>query len=111
MQSNTFIGSGEAVVRRLLLTEGSPVVIPTNCVRLHSEVVSNKDGVEVLELWLAAPAFKAADYSTPALGGEKTIYNNTVVHDDDKAFSKYDIEETVNKNLESYRTDDDDWDD
>jgi len=100
MQSSHFIGSVPSVVHRLILTEGSPITLPSDYVRLYSEVVVS-DGQEVLELWIAAPAVNQVDTSPSQHGKSKTIYSSTVVHDEDKNFAM-DIEDSVNRNLEDY---------
>jgi hypothetical protein len=92
------------------LSEGSPITIPEGSVPLKAEVVSDSDGEEVLELWLAIPEVNVVDTSTSQSVG-KTIYTNTVIHneqprdDDFDSFSR-DIENRVQQNLSG-----DDWDD
>lgn len=89
MRINTITGQGPAAIRKFILTEDGTFTIPPNLVILHSEVVVDSSGTEVLEVWAAVPTV----VSDPPLENRtsfvntsqnpKTIYTNTVVYDDE----------------------------
>jgi hypothetical protein len=108
MSTHHIVGGIPAIVRRLILAEGSPVTLPHNCVILKSEVVVNGDDEEILELWLAVPTVAAPDTSQHSSSGQHTIYTNTEIYEDDD-FA--DLEQSVERNLVGYMEEDDDWDD
>lgn len=78
MDNSFMIGGGPMVVHRYLLTEGSGFTLPPKFEKLYSEVVTNEDGDEILELWLAIPTAQTAS-NKPS----QTIFSKTTVYDDE----------------------------
>lgn len=117
--THSFVTNTSSVVRRVVLTEGAQVAFPPNVIILHSEVVQDGEGVEVLELWLAAPSVPDVDTGSPVAETGRTIYTNTVIHEDDDVYydddeDDYenfaaDIEQGVAENLRNYE--EGDWGD
>lgn len=91
------------IVRKLVLSEGSPVVIPSNSTLLKSEVVVDDDDEELLLVWLVVPEVSTVDTSSVTSNSGQVIYTNTTIYDDDfdEDFGQ-EIEDIVNKNLSDY---------
>jgi len=111
MSTTSFVGGTPAKVQKVILSERSPLTLPPNTVVLHSEVVMNDDDDELLELWLAVPTVASPDTADHAPNEPKTIYTNTVVHDEDTKNFQAEVEQEVAKALDEYGTyeDDDEW--
>lgn len=113
MSNINSIGTGPSVVKRFLLIENSGFTIPPNASLLYSEVVTNDEGQEILEVWLAVPT-SVDQFGRPASG--RTIYNKTTVYEEDDDFDlpepvdeddfRRQIEDSVNSNFED---DEDDY--
>ncbi len=85
-RTSYIIGSGPAVVRKFILSEGADFTVPPNSTVLYSEVVSDSEGTELLEVWIAAPTSSTQESATQVpseVVGPTTIYTKTVVHEDD----------------------------
>lgn len=116
MKSHTTVGTANAIVRKYILTEGSPVVLPTQYERLHAEVVVDSETeTEVLELWLAVPNIPTPDVSGPSKGPQ-TIYTQTTIVDEDAAPDEQafraEIEREIEEELKNYDVyeEPDEWD-
>jgi hypothetical protein len=110
---SSFISNTSSTVKRIVLTEGAQIAIPDEIIILHSEVVQNGDGVEVLELWVATPSVPEIDTSAPTASNARTIYTNTVIEEEDiEDYSSFedDIERGVAESLRSYEEGWDEYD-
>jgi len=96
---------GGSIVRRLILSEASSFVLPAGSVVLYSEVVVHSDNEEILELWLAVPEVLELDSTKTTSPTQRTIYTNTVAHDEED-FSpntfEAEIENSVNSRISEY---------
>jgi len=92
MSNDYMVGLGPSVVKRFLLTEGSGFTMPPKASLLYSEVVTNDDGEEILEVWLAvATSAEQTGYHAPRT--PKTIFSKTsVVDDEEYEYDEFDPE-------------------
>lgn len=106
--------SGQHIVRRIFLTEGSPVVFPSNSHIVHSEVVVDEEDTEVLQVWLAVPLVSTADTSVSKSTSNKVIYSNTVIYEEDEdadeSYNEFltEVNQAVDHNMKDYIPGDDD---
>lgn len=83
IKTTTIVGSGPAVVRKLILSEDGAFTIHPDMVVLHSEVVVDNNNTEVLEVWVALPSQAQQPPHTAQetqIPQSRTIYNQTTVH-------------------------------
>lgn len=106
------LNNSRYVVRRILLSENSPVTLPVGHQRLASDIVISDDTDEPLvELWVLVPEVNSLATSQPTKGPQ-SIYTRTEVYeeDDDGGFTELDIEKSVSRNLENFNKDTyDEW--
>ena len=96
MANNYMVGHGPSVVKRFLLTEGSGFTMPSKATILYSEVVTQDDSEEILEVWLAVPthAEEGAGYHAPRT--PKTIFSKTtVIEDDEYEYDELDADDDI----------------